>query len=262
MFVWVLQLAYFCSLCVSLPLPQTRDSTYPPFLLNTVFPLCDGECNYFPGYRVTTQEPDREGREDSTTTSSTTTTNAPSTTTTTTTTTIVTTTTTVSTTISTTAEPQTSTVFASCDGDCPRFPEYKAKVVSDDDESDLTQSSTVFVPPVGTPTTSSVGLTSSTAEASSPEVNTPPATETTTPTTETTATDATEAPTTPVTETSTPGTTVTTTPGPSPITESSTTTVAATSTTKNVSVENSTTDDTDDAVKTSEGKDATKGSTD
>jgi len=260
MFVWVLQLAYFCSLCVSLPLPQTRDSTYPPFLLNTVFPLCDGECNYFPGYRVTTQEPDREGREDSTTTSSTTTTNAPSTTTTTTTTTIVTTTTTVSTTISTTAEPQTSTVFASCDGDCPRFPEYKAKVVSDDDESDLTQSSTVFVPPVGTPTTSSVGSTSSTTEASSPEINTPPATETTT---ETTATDATETPTTPVPETtSTPGTTVTTTPGPSPITESSTTTVAATSTTKNVSVENSTTDDTDDAVKTSEGKDATKGSTD
>ena len=265
MFVWVLQLAYFCSLCVSLPLPQTRDSTYPPFLLNTVFPLCDGECNYFPGYRVTTQEPDdREGREDSTTASSTTTTttNAPSTTTTTTTTTVATTTT-VSTTISTTAEPQTSTVFASCDGDCPRFPEYKAKVVSDDDESDLTQSSTVFVPPVGTPTTSSVGLTSSTAKASSLEVNTPPATETTTPITETTATDATEASTTPVTETtSTPGTTVTTTPGPSPITESSTTTVAATSTTKNVSVENSTTDDTDDAVKTSEEKDATKSGTD
>merc|ERR1711909_207054 len=98
---------------------------------------------------------------------------------------------------------------------------------------------------------SSVGLTSSTAKASSPEVNTPP------------ATDATEAPTTPVTETtSTPGTTVTTTPGPSPITESSTTTVAATSTTKNVSVENSIIDDIDDAVKTSEEKDATKGSTD
>ena len=55
MLVLILQLAYFCSLCVSLPLPQTRDSTYPPFLVSTVFPICDGDCDNVPPYRVTTQ---------------------------------------------------------------------------------------------------------------------------------------------------------------------------------------------------------------
>merc|ERR1719233_2868591 len=95
-----------CLFLQSLCLP----STAPPFLLNTVFPLCDGECNYIPGYRTTHGPEDREGRTDSTITSSTTTsTSAPSTTTITTTTVTTTTTTTVSTTAA--ADPQTSTVF-------------------------------------------------------------------------------------------------------------------------------------------------------
>jgi len=242
MLACVLQLAYFCSLCVSLPLPETRDSTYPPFLLNTVFPLCDGECNYIPGYRTTLGPDDREGRTDSTTTSSTTTsTSAPSTTT------VTTTTTTTSTTVSTTAaaDPQTSTVFASCDGECPRFPVYK--VALDEDESENSESSTVFAAPVGTSTTASVGSTSTpelatdTTTPAAAENNPLSAAETSThAAAETTA--ATENISTDATKTTTSGTTVTTTPEPSTTNESSTTNIAATSTIKNASVENSTID--------------------
>jgi len=240
MFACVLQLAYFCSLCVSLPLPETRDSTYPPFLLNTVFPLCDGECNYIPGYRTTQGPDDREGRTDSTTTSSTTTsTNAPSTTTITTTTVTTTTTTTVSTTAA--ADPQTSTVFASCDGECPRFPVYK--VALDEDESDDSESSTVFAAPVGTSTTASVGSTSTPELAT--ETTTPAAAETNPPSaaeTSTQATAATETTSTDATKTTTSGTTVTPTPEHSAPNESSTINIAATSAIKNASVKNSTTD--------------------
>ena len=205
MFLFILQLAYFCSLGFSLPLPQTRDSTYPPFLVNTVFPLCDGDCDNIPWYRTTQAPQDGEGRDEPKTTTSTATTNAPTTTTTMTTTprtTTVTTTTTVSsTTISTTSDPLTSSVFARCDGDCPSFPVYKYRVVSDEDDAEASYSSTVFRAPVttSTPPLPSSTLTTTNSETTAPELSTTLATET-----------------------------ITTTPSPEPSSTTQTTTIAIT----------------------------------
>ena len=207
MFLLILQLAYFCSLGFSLPLPQTRDSTYPPFLVNTVFPLCDGDCDNIPWYRTTQAPQDGEGRDEPKTTTLTSTTNAPTTTMTTIATTTVTTTTPMSsTTISTTADPQTSTV-ATCNqnGGCPSFPAYK--VVSDEDDAEASYSSTVFVPPytTSTPPLSSSALTTTNPETTAPELITTVATKTTTPSPEpSTATQST----TTSTETTTTATTV------------------------------------------------------
>jgi len=142
MITLMLWLSVMCSACLSLPVPLTKASTSaPPYNGFTVFPLCDKDCNGFPGYKVTTfrspDEEDREGKELTTTTTiSTTTTTTVSTTTTTvpttTTTTTISTTTTATTSTSTTTEvsstpgqPESSTVFAHCDGNCPRMPAFK-----------------------------------------------------------------------------------------------------------------------------------------
>jgi len=146
MITLVLWLSVLCSACLSLPVPLTKVSTSaPPYNGFTVFPLCDKDCNGFPGYKVTTyripDEEDREGKELSTTTTisttttttvSTTTTTVPTTTTTTTTSTTTSTTTTTTSTSTTTTEvsstpnqPESSTVFANCDGNCPRMPAFK-----------------------------------------------------------------------------------------------------------------------------------------
>merc|ERR1712013_127373 len=124
---------------------------------------------------------DGEGRDEPKTTTSTATTNAPTTTTTTPRTTTVTTTTTVSsTTISTTSDPLTSSVFARCDGDCPSFPVYKYRVVSDEDDAEASYSSTVFRAPVttSTPPLPSSTLTPTNSETTAPELSTTLATET------------------------------------------------------------------------------------
>lgn len=142
MITLMLWLSVLCSACHSLPVPLTKVSTSaPPYNGFTVFPLCDKDCNGFPGYKVTTyripDEEDREGKELSTTTTisttttttvSTTTTTVPTTTTTTTTSTTTTTTSTSTTTTevsSTPDQPESSTVFANCDGNCPRMPAFK-----------------------------------------------------------------------------------------------------------------------------------------
>jgi len=140
MITLMLWLSVMCSACLSLPVPLTKVSTSaPPYNGFTVFPLCDKDCNGFPGYKVTTySSPDeeREGKELTTTTTiSTTTTTTVSTTTTTvstTTTTTISTTTSTTTTPTTTTEasstpdqPESSTVFAHCDGNCPRMPAFK-----------------------------------------------------------------------------------------------------------------------------------------
>jgi len=145
MITLMLWLSVMCSACLSLPVPLTKASTSaPPYNGFTVFPLCDKDCNGFPGYKVTTfsspDVEDREGKEltstttistTSTTTVSTTTTTVPTTTTISTTTSSTTTTTTTTTSTTTTEvsstpdQPESSTVFAHCDGNCPRMPAFK-----------------------------------------------------------------------------------------------------------------------------------------
>jgi len=149
----MLWLSVLCSACLSLPVPLTKVSTSaPPYNGFTVFPLCDKDCNGFPGYKVTTfSNPDeeREGKELTTTTTiSTTTTTTVSTTTTTvpttsTTTTISTTTSTATTSTTTTEvsstpdQPESSTVFAHCDGNCPRMPAFKVASETVEDGVDV-----------------------------------------------------------------------------------------------------------------------------